>query len=130
MRDLLKTNKPTNQNMQSENIWRSHLFPPQLYSCLVEKKKKSTAYHSYFSSWGIKQLYLNIRIYLQVIHPEEVWRFWFYLTSHSYDNAMQVATNISYNTVPAALKYNSLHNNRSTVNYLEEHSKDVQAFPP
>jgi len=43
---------------------------------------------------------------------------------------MQVATNISYNTVPAALKYNSLHNNRSTVNYLEEHSKDVQAFPP
>lgn len=39
MRDLLKTNKPTNQNMQSENIWRSHLFPPQLYSCLAEKKK-------------------------------------------------------------------------------------------
>lgn len=41
---------------------------------------------------------------------------------------MQVATSILYNTIPAALKYNRLHNNGSTVNYLEEHRKDVQAF--
>lgn len=117
-----------------KNIWRSHLFPLQWKLILQEKKKKSTTYHSYFSSWGINDCTFTSEYVFGWSIQRRYNGFVFNLTSHSYNNAMQIIykwqkTFVQQNPCSPEMLH-MLHNNRLAISYLEEHSKALPASCP
>lgn len=113
-------------------IFGEAIFSLLQWKLILQKKKKKVNHLSFLLFFlRYKWLYLHIRVCIRVIHPEEVWWFCFYLTSHSYNNTMQII----YKWQQTSVQQNScspemLHNNRLAISCLEAHSRALPASCP